>query len=326
VVEERDLGGTCPNRGCVAKKVLVAAAHSLHEIAQAKVHCIKVGEPRLDWTALIDREKQLIRPIPESIARALAERGIEVIREHATFVGPNTVRIGPATVEARHIVIATGSKPRRLPIEGAELMITSDEVLSERRLPRDAVFLGGGVVALEFSHVYARAGAKVTILEALPRLLQQQDPDAVDKIRRESERIGITLHTGVKVERIEKAGDRLRVIYQDGGQAGGTERVVEADRVVNGAGRIPNVDSLDLDAARSSMTACASWSTTICAQGPTPPYTWPATRSPRRNCLRSRATKAGSSAATSSKGRNTSRTTPPFPHASTRCRRLPPSE
>jgi glutathione reductase (NADPH) len=246
LVEERDLGGTCPNRGCTPKKVLVAAAHSLHEIAQAKVHCIKVAEARLDWAALIDREKQLIRHIPESIARTLDERGIEIIRGQAAFVGPNAVRVGQATIEARNIVIATGSKPRRLPIEGAEHMITSDDVLSERKLPRDLVFVGGGVVALEFSHVYARAGAKVTILEALPRLLQQLDQDAVDKIRRESERIGIALHTDVKVERIEKTGDRLRVVYQDGG----AERIVEADRVVNGAGRVPNVDSLDLDAGK----------------------------------------------------------------------------
>jgi glutathione reductase (NADPH) len=246
VVEERELGGTCPNRGCTPKKVLVAAAHSLDEIARAKGHCIKLGEPQLDWAALIDREKQLIRPIPQSIARTLAERGVEIIRGHAAFVAPNAVRVGQATVEARHIVIATGSKPRQLSIEGAEHTITSDEVLSERKLPRDVVFIGGGVVALEFSHVYARAGAKVTVLEALPRLLQHLDQDAVGRLVGECERIGIALHTGVKVERIEAIGDRLRVVYQ----GGGAERFVEADRVVNGGGRIPNVDSLDLDAGR----------------------------------------------------------------------------
>src|SRR5215207_11726009 len=69
LVEERDLGGTCPNRGCTPKKVLVAAAHALHEIEQAKLHCIAVGEPRLDWAALIDREKKMISQIPNSIAR-----------------------------------------------------------------------------------------------------------------------------------------------------------------------------------------------------------------------------------------------------------------
>jgi glutathione reductase (NADPH) len=295
-------------------------------IARAGVHCIKVGGPRLDWAALIDREKQLIRPIPDSIAHTLAERGIEVIREHATFFGPNTVRVGPATVEAKYIVIATGSKPRQLSIEGAELMITSDEVLSERGLPR-WVFVGGGVVALEFSHVYARAGAKVTILKALPRLLAQQDQDAVDKIQRESERIGIILHIGVKVDRIEKAGDRLRVVYRDGGKAGGKDCVVEADRVVDGAGRIPNVDTLDLDAGKIEHDGLriAVDDYLRAKSQPRRIHTWRAIRSPHRRSLRSPATKAGSSAATSSKGQDTSRTMPAFRHAFIRCRSLPPS-
>jgi glutathione reductase (NADPH) len=142
-------------------------------------------------------------------------------------------------------VIATGSKPRTLPIPGADLMITSDDVLSERVLPREVVFVGGGVIAAEFAHVYARAGAKVTILEALPQLLPMLDPDAVRELHKESERIGITIRTGVKVEAIEAAGGRLRVSYQ---HEGATHRI-EADRVVNGAGRVANVDHLDLDAA-----------------------------------------------------------------------------
>jgi len=116
-------------------------------------------------------------------------------------------------------VIATGSKPRQLPIEGAEHAITSDEVLSDRKLPRAVVFIGGGVVALEFCHVYARAGAKVIVLEALPRLLQHLDQDVVGRLGGESERIGIALYTGVKVEHIEATGDRLRVVYQRAGGA-----------------------------------------------------------------------------------------------------------
>ncbi len=246
LVEGRDLGGTCPNRGCTPKKVLVAAAHALHEIERAKGHRIKVGKPKLDWAALIDREKRMIHHLPASFARTLTKRGVEVLRGHAAFVGPTAVRVGKATIEAKHIVIATGSTPRKLPIDGAEHMITSDEVLSERKLPREVVFVGGGVIALEFSHVYARAGAKVTVLEVLPRLLGQMDEDAVEKIRIESERIGIAVRTGIKVERVEKANGRLRVVYEDGGR----ERVARADRVVNGAGRVANVDALDLDAGK----------------------------------------------------------------------------
>src|SRR5918912_2804303 len=147
MVESGMLGGTCPNRGCTPKKVLVAAAHALHEIERAKVHCIAVGEPTLDWTALIEREQAMIRHIPDALGRLMERRGVEVLRDHARFIGPTAVRVGERTLEAEHIVIATGSKPRMLPLPGFEHAVTSDEVLSERELPRDVVFVGGGVVA-----------------------------------------------------------------------------------------------------------------------------------------------------------------------------------
>ena len=246
MIEARELGGTCPNRGCTPKKVLVAAGHALDEIERARVHGISVGEPRLDWTKLIDREKQMISHIPASLGQLMDERGVHVIRDHARFASPNTVRVGERDIEARHIVIATGSKPRSLPIPGAEHMITSDDVLSEREQPRDVIFIGGGVVALEFAHVYARAHTKVTILEVLPRLLPGMDEDAVAQVRTESERIGIDARTDVKVARIEPHNGRFRVHFEQDGRG----QVIEADRVVNGAGRIPDIDDLDLKAGR----------------------------------------------------------------------------
>lgn len=243
-VEERDFGGTCPNRGCTPKKVLVAAAHALHEIETASTHGIRTGPASIDWARLIDREQALIAPLPDAMAGLAAKRGA-VFRGTAKFVGSNAVEVNGRRLEADNIVIATGSTPRPLPIPGAELLITSDEVLSEREQPGDVVFIGGGVIAMEFSHVYARAGTGVTILEAMPRLLPAVDQDAVAAIRAESERIGIAIETGVTVTRIERAGERLRVIYQHDG----AEHSIGADRVVNGAGRIANVGSLDLAAA-----------------------------------------------------------------------------
>ena len=244
MIEHRDLGGTCPNRGCTPKKILVAAAHALDEIGRAKAHGIEVGTPKLDWARLIDREKDMIRDIPVRLGKAMADRGVEVLHGSAAFVGPNAVKVGARTLEAKHVVIATGSKPRDLAIPGAEHLITSDEVLSERTLPSDVVFIGGGVIGLEFSHVYARAGAKVTILETLPRLLAALDSDAVDRLRAESERIGIDIRTGITVQRVERVGDRLRVGFEQAGRA----QAVEAQRVVNGAGRVANIDGLDLEA------------------------------------------------------------------------------
>lgn len=244
MAENREFGGTCPNRGCTPKKVLVAAGQALDAIDRASTHCISVAKPRLDWAGLIDREKQMIKDLPASFAKLMADRGVEVLRERAAFAGPNSVRVGNRAVEAKSIAIATGSEPRKLPISGAEHMITSDDVLSEEKQPRDVVFIGGSVIAFEFAHVYARAGTSVTILEMLPRFLPALDADAVAQIVRESERIGITLRTSVKARRIEPRGGRFALTFE----REGSERTVEADRMVNGAGRVADVDALDLAA------------------------------------------------------------------------------
>ena len=123
-IESWDFGGTCPNRGCTPKKVLVAAAHTLHEIEQAKVHGIDVGEPKLDWARLVDREKSMIDFIPDAMQGVAEKRGT-VFRGAAKFIGPNTIDVDGTVIEGDNIVIATGSKPRPLPIPGAEHMITS---------------------------------------------------------------------------------------------------------------------------------------------------------------------------------------------------------
>ncbi len=244
-IEARDFGGTCPNRGCTPKKVLVAAAHALHEIEQASVHGIEVSPPKLDWAKLIGREKEMIGFIPDAM-RGVAEKRGDVFRGEARFVGPKSVQVGDRVIQGDNIVIATGSKPRPLPIPGAEHMITSDEVLSDDTLPTSVVFIGGGVIAMEFSHVYARAGVQVTILEALPQLLPRLDSDAVATIQAETERLGVTVKTGVKVKEIAPSKGGLTVLYEHEGG----DRHVEVERVVNGAGRIANIDGLNLEAGQ----------------------------------------------------------------------------
>ncbi|CDX45527.1 Pyruvate/2-oxoglutarate dehydrogenase complex, dihydrolipoamide dehydrogenase component [Mesorhizobium sp. ORS 3359] len=244
MVEARDLGGTCPNRGCTPKKVLVAAAHTLDEIARAGTHAIKIEPPRLDWRALIEREKDIIADIPSRLSGLMAKRGVDVIHGEAAFVASNAVRVGTRELEARNIVIATGSKPRPLSIPGAEFMTTSDDVLSDFTLPRAAVFIGGGVIAFELGHVYARAGVEVTILEALPQLLGGFDEDAVAQIRAESERLGIRIHTKAWVKKIERTDGRLRVSFAKDG----AECSLDADRAVNCAGRVADVERLNLGA------------------------------------------------------------------------------
>src|SRR5437763_17180867 len=101
MIEADLLGGTCPNRGCTPKKVLVAAGHALHEIERASIHHIAVGKPKLDWAALIDREKDMIKDIPANLARSMAHRNVEVIKCHAPFAGPNILRGRNRTLETK---------------------------------------------------------------------------------------------------------------------------------------------------------------------------------------------------------------------------------
>jgi glutathione reductase (NADPH) len=189
-----------------------------------------------------ERKSDLTRNIPIAMQNLTARRGT-VFNGRGKFVGDNAIEVNGQTITGDNIVIATGSKTRPLPLPGAEFLITSDDVLSDTEQPSEVVFIGGGVIAMEFSHVYSRAGTKVTILEGLPRILPRLDADAVAVLRAESERLGITIATNVTVKKVTKDGGRFSVHYEHDGK----QCSVLADRAINGAGRVPNISELALE-------------------------------------------------------------------------------
>ncbi|WP_306014851.1 NAD(P)/FAD-dependent oxidoreductase [Oceanicaulis sp. MMSF_3324] len=245
LVESGDVGGTCAIRGCVPKKVLVAAAANLDAIARASDHAISVGEVKLDWPALIKRERTFVEGVPDMFRSSITSRGMTLVTGEAVFTGANSVSVDGETYTADKIVIATGSRPAQLPIEGWALTATSDDLLTLEHLPEEVVFVGGGVIALEFAHVMVRAGAKVTILEAAPRVLPRLDPDMVDTLIAYTRSLGVTIHTGVNVKAIREEGPHRTVDVVINGET----LSLSADLVVNGAGRRPAVEALNLDAA-----------------------------------------------------------------------------
>ncbi len=244
IAESYTFGGTCPVRGCVPKKVLVAAAQVLHQIDLAEQHAITVGKPNLDWAKLITREQTFVEGVPDMFKSSLDNRGIAQFEGRAKFTGPNSVDIGGTTIEADKIVIATGSKPRPLSFDGAEFLTISDDLLTNTKLPSSLIFIGGGVIALELGHVMARAGCKVTILEVMDRLLPRMDEDAVAQIHGETARIGIDILTGVAVNSITKAANGLEIAFDHEGAS----KTLTAETIANGAGRVADVDELDLTA------------------------------------------------------------------------------
>ena len=249
MIESGDVGGTCALRGCVPKKVYVAAAETLQAIAQSPEHHISVGRATLDWPALLERKRGFIRDDPAAFEKGFADSGYDVIHGAAKFTGANELAVGDDAYTFKRILVATGSKARSLPIPGFEHTITSDDIMEMAELPRTILFIGGGVIAFEFGHVFQRAGAQVTILEVMERALPQKEPEAVDKLLEESRRIGMEIITGAVTSAI---------VAEDGGytvtfSADGKEQTRKVAMVANGVGRVANLADLDLAAAGVEM-------------------------------------------------------------------------
>ena len=250
VIEEDLLGGTCPNRGCVPKKVLVGVAEVVDHVRRARGHGV-TGEVSIDWAALQSARHAVVDELPARMASSLERQGATVIRGTARFTGRHMIAIGDRELTARKVVIATGSMPRPLGIVGEDRLVTSTEVLALERVPSTAVFVGAGVVAFELAHVLARAGCqRITLLEATPQPLPRADGDAIAALVAYGKTLGITVETGALVSAIDReASGQLTVHYT----RGGAEHHVTAELAINGAGRIPQIDRLDLPRANITV-------------------------------------------------------------------------
>ena len=248
VIDHRPYGGTCPLRGCDPKKVLVGGASAIDHARRMRGKGI-AGAPHIDWPELMAFKRSFTDPVPENHEKSYADKGITTFHGQARFIGPNSVDVEGAELEARRFLIATGAKPMTLGIPSEEHLITSEEFLSLKALPPRIILVGGGYIAAEFSHIAARAGAQVAVLQRGERMLKHFDPDLVGWLMEKFRAVGIDVRTGTTVEAIEKIGDGFRVTAS----AGGRQVVVEADLVVHAAGRAPDIGSLDL--ARAGIAA-----------------------------------------------------------------------
>ena len=245
VVDSRPFGGTCALRGCVPKKILVGAAEAVAAARDMADKGVPAGTLALDWPALMRFKRSLVDPTPAHTEESWAKVGIEQFHGRAHFVGPTTLAVKDDRLIGRRVLIAAGAMPAPLPFAGAERLATSEDFLNLDRIPARVIFIGGGYISFEFAHVAARAGAEVTIVHRGARPLEGFDPDLVALLVRRSRELGIRVELDTEVLGIETAGAGIAV---RGRHAGG-ERRFEADLAVHGAGRIPEIDDLDLEAA-----------------------------------------------------------------------------
>jgi glutathione reductase (NADPH) len=243
LVEAREFGGVCPNRGCNPKKVLLAAAEAINRSRDMHERGIW-GEITIDWPELMRFKRSFTDPVSERKELEFKNLGIDVYHGAAHFVDRQSVRVEDQVLSANHFAVVAGMVPRRLNIEGEHLAITSEEFLKIDQLPASIILIGGGFISFEFAHIAARAGAKVTILEMTDTVLPEFDQDLVRVMVEASQDIGIDVHTNMPINTISREDSLLKVHVEE-------ERDHEfaAAAVVNAAGRVPNVDGLKLEQA-----------------------------------------------------------------------------
>lgn len=244
VADHRPFGGTCALRGCDPKKLLVSGASAYDHARRMHGKGI-AGEVRIDWPELMAFKRAFTDPVPRKHEQTYAERGITTFHGMARFTGRNRIVVAGTTIEARHFLIATGARPATLGIPGEEHLITNEEFLSLEALPHRMVMVGGGYIAAEFSHIAARAGAQVIILQRAARMLTHFEPELVSWLTERFEDIDIGVRTRTIVNGIEKTPSGYQVYATSADQP----IKIETDTVVHAAGRVPALDHLDLDVA-----------------------------------------------------------------------------
>ncbi|MFC0862539.1 dihydrolipoyl dehydrogenase family protein [Sphaerimonospora cavernae] len=244
IVDSRPFGGTCGLRGCDPKKVLVGAAEIIDRKRRMEGRGI-AGDLRIDWPELIRFKGTFTDPFPRHREDGFVQAGVEPFHGRARFLDARSIEVGDDVLDGAHLVVAVGAWPARLGIEGENNLTRSDQFLDLPELPRRIVFVGGGYIAFEFSHIAARAGASVTILHRGAQPLKHFDQDLVARLLERTRDVGIDVRTGTKVTSVEGTPGNFKVTaLTDSGS-----EVFEADMVVHAAGRAPELDDLDLSAA-----------------------------------------------------------------------------
>ncbi|HET8839088.1 MAG TPA: NAD(P)/FAD-dependent oxidoreductase, partial [Flavobacteriaceae bacterium] len=242
IADNREFGGTCSQRGCDPKKVLVGITHAMQLSANLKGKGI-VSVPKIDWAALQKYKSTFTDAVPASTENKLKEAGIEMFHQSPKFLDETTLSVEGKTIKAKKIVIATGQKPMELKIPGREYLKVSDDFFELEALPESIVFVGAGYIGMEFAHIAARCGAKVTIVEFRDRPLAPFEGDIISHLTKASAALGIEFIFNAKVSAVEKLQKNYRVSFQKNGKT----ETVDARMVFNTAGRVPSIDELDLE-------------------------------------------------------------------------------
>jgi pyruvate/2-oxoglutarate dehydrogenase complex dihydrolipoamide dehydrogenase (E3) component len=248
LIERNLMGGDCLNFGCVPSKALIRAARAAAEITTASAMGVAADPPAIDFARAMERLRRVRADLSRNDSAARFEGlGVDVFFGEACFVARDRIAVDGRVLLFRRAVIATGARPVAPPIAGlAEAgYLTNETIFSLTEMPRRLAIIGGGPIGCELAQAFARLGAQVTILEAMPRILNREDFDAAELVRGAIARDGAEIVTGCAIARVEKRGGEKLIEFT---REGASRRIV-ADEILIGAGRAPNVEGIGLEAA-----------------------------------------------------------------------------
>lgn len=248
IAEGRHMGGTCVNVGCVPKKLMAYAADYHAHFEDAIGYGWSEHDPSFDWSKFIGSKNAEIKRLNEIYTNMLDKSGVTVHNGYASFIDAHTLQVDDQTITAEHILIATGGKPRRPHIDGAEHMIVSDEAFYLKNLPDHIVIYGGGYIAVEFAHIFKGMGSKVTLVYRGDLFLRGFDKDVRCHLRDEMSAQGIDLRFNAEIASIGKQGKDFLVTLTDN-----DESVIVCDCAMAAIGRLPETDRLNLSAVGATI-------------------------------------------------------------------------
>jgi len=249
IVEKDRMGGTCLVRGCIPTKALLQSSE-LYTLAKGGAPFGVVADNiAFDWPAAQKRKGAVVDQLVKGVEGLLKAGGVTVFRGAGKLVGGGAIAVAGERVQAKDIVIATGSAVSRIPLKGAQLTIDSDAILEMKEVPARLAVIGGGVVGMEFAAMFAALGSKVTVLEMLPQILPMVEADVVNAYVKHLTGLGAEIHTSSKVAEVAKSGKTLQVRFSTGGEGG----AVDADQVLLAVGRSPYTEGLGAEAARVKL-------------------------------------------------------------------------
>ena len=247
--DSEDLGGLCIRRGCMPSKTVIYSAEVLHHARHPEKFGLVIPDARPDMPALRARKRAMVEEFAEGRVETLQSNLYQLYRQRAAFVAPDTIELSDGTrLTADFFIISTGSVVNWPKVPGLDEVgaLTSDDILELESLPESIIVLGGGVVACELSQYLNRLGAKVTQVQRSDHILKEFTVPASQVVERAFRDEGIRLHTGTRLQRIEKTeGGGVRVTFNQGAEF----HVVEADALFNALGRKPNIEGLGLENA-----------------------------------------------------------------------------